>query len=330
MASAITGTGFLSPNPTNYTGPNSQLTPAIQQIWSKEILFQSMPILRYEAFAVKKTELGVSPGLTIQFMRYDNLKDAKQLTEGIHMETQALTASQFSVSVHEHGAAVAVSELLLNASFDDVMASASRLLGRNMAIYLDGMARDVLLGATSVLYGRDKFDLSGAKATRTRLSPFDKGDAAAGRDGLTSHYLTASTVKDGVETLASKNIPRLGDTYVMFVHPHQSRWLREDPAWINATSYAQPGNFSIGEIGRIDDTIFVETTQVRQLQNSAGKTVYQSSMIGDNAFAHAISLPVELRDGGVIDMGREHRLGWYSVLGMGLITDQSVVTIETN
>ncbi|MEU5425182.1 hypothetical protein AB0H73_06190 [Streptomyces olivoreticuli] len=52
MASSITGTGFLSPNPTNYSGTNSQLTPAIQQIWSKEILFQSMPILRYEQFAV--------------------------------------------------------------------------------------------------------------------------------------------------------------------------------------------------------------------------------------------------------------------------------------
>jgi hypothetical protein len=34
--------------------------------------------------------------------------------------------------------AIAVSELLLNASFDDVMATASRLLGRNMAMYLDG------------------------------------------------------------------------------------------------------------------------------------------------------------------------------------------------
>ncbi|MEU5425181.1 N4-gp56 family major capsid protein [Streptomyces olivoreticuli] len=198
----------------------------------------------------KKTELGVAPGLQINFMRYDNLAPAKQLTEGIRMETQALTSSQFSITVHEHGQAVAVSELLLNASFDDVMASSSRLLGRGMAQYIDGMARDVLLGATSVLYGRDKFDLSGTKGTRTRLSPYDKGDAAAGRDGLTSHYLTASTVKDGVETLASKNIPRLGDTYVMFIHPHQSRWLREDPAWINATSYSQPGNFSIGEIGR--------------------------------------------------------------------------------
>ena len=32
-----------------------------------------MPILRFEQFAVKKTELGVTPGLSINFMRYNNL-----------------------------------------------------------------------------------------------------------------------------------------------------------------------------------------------------------------------------------------------------------------
>ncbi|MFI2616659.1 N4-gp56 family major capsid protein [Streptomyces sp. NPDC018584] len=327
MPSAITGTGQLGANPTAYPGTNTQLTPAIQTIWSKEILFQSMPILRYEQFAVKKTELGVAPGLQINFMRYNNLEGAKQLVEGVRMETQALSASQFSITVAEHGAAVAVSELLLNASFDDVMASASRLLGRNMAMYLDGQSRDVLLGATSVLYGRDKFKPA---QPITNLSPYDKGAASSGRDTLTEHYLTSAAIKDGVETLASKNIPRLGDTYVCFIHPHQSRWLREDPSWIEATKYAQPGNFSLGEIGRIDDVIFIETTQVKQLVNSASKTVYQSSMIGDNAFGHAISLPVELRDGGVLDFGREHALAWYSIYGMGMITDQSVVTIETN
>lgn len=53
MANAITGTPFLAASPTNYTGgANSQLSPVIQTIWSKEILFQSMPMLRFEQFAV--------------------------------------------------------------------------------------------------------------------------------------------------------------------------------------------------------------------------------------------------------------------------------------
>lgn len=341
MANAITGTPNLSATPTNYTGgANSMLSPVIQTIWSREILFEAMPLLRFEQFMVKKTELGVAPGLQINFARYHNLGDAAQLVEGIRMETHALTAMQFSITVAEHGYAIAVSELLLNASFDDVMASGSRLLGRNMAKYLDEQARDTLLQATSVLYGYDKFDVSGGAGARTRLSPFDKGAPAANRAGLKKHFYTSSLVKDGVETLASKNVPRLGETYVSFVHPHQSRWLREDPTWINATQYAAPGNFMIGEIGRIDDVVFIETTQVKKLIGAGGDPddagplgptdVYQSLMIGDNAAGHAISLPVELRDGGVLDFGREHALAWYAIWGLGLITDQSVVVLETN
>ena len=53
--------------------------------------------------------------------------------------------------------------------------------------------------------------------------------------------------------------------------------------------------------------------------------VYEAIMLGDNAFGHAISLPVELRDGGVLDFGREHALAWYSIWGWGVITDSSVV-----
>uniref|UniRef100_A0AAU3I660 N4-gp56 family major capsid protein n=1 Tax=Streptomyces sp. NBC_01393 TaxID=2903851 RepID=A0AAU3I660_9ACTN len=330
MPSAITGTPNLSASPTNYSGANSTLGAAIQTIWSKEILFQSMPILRFEQFAVKKTELGVQPGLQINFMRYNNLGAASQLVEGVRMQTNALSASQFSITVAEHGYAVAVSELLLNASFDDVMASASRLLGRNMALYLDQSARDTLLQASSKIWGYNKYDLV-ANPTRTILSPYDHGTAATSTDGLTGKFdFTTALVKDAVETLATKNVPRLGETYVCFIHPHQSRKLRDDPEFIEVTKYAAPGNFLLGEIGRIADTVFIETTQVKQILNAGGKTVYQAIFMGDNAFGHAISLPVELRDGGILDFGREHALAWYAIWGLGLITDQAVLIAETN
>ena len=356
MASGITGTGNLAASPTAYSGTNTQLTQAIQTIWSKEILFQAMPILRFEQFAVKKTELGVAPGLQINFMRYNNLGFASPLVEGVRMQTNALTAQQFSITVTEHGYALAVSELLLNASFDDVMASASRLLGRNMAIYLDQLSRDTLYRATSTIYGEDRSGLTAVNDW------YAYGDTAMARTGLTgSHFLSTHTIKDAVETLSTKNIPRLGETYVCFVHPHQSRRLRDLPEFIEVTKYAAPGNFMLGEIGRLYDCVFIETTQVLKVPGGAGSswttdstvsnptvtpgggyltpdTVtgngnqdrYSAIFIGDNAFGHAISLPVELRDGGILDFGREHALAWYSIFGLGLITDQSVIIAETN
>lgn len=332
MASGITGTTSVATTGTSYPGTNVGLTQAIQTIWSKEILFQAMPILRFEQFAVKKTELGVMPGLVVNFMRYNNLGEAGQLVEGVRMETRALSASTFPITVVEHGYAVAVTELLLNASFDDVMASASRLLGRNMALYLDKSARDVLLGAPSVMFG-----YTPPTGARTPISPYDSGTVAANRAALTgTFWLNMAAIKDAVETLATKNVPRLGETYVAFIHPHQSRRLRDNPEFIEVSKYAAPGNFMLGEIGRLFDVVFIETTQVARIPaGSIGAgdppgDVYQALMIGDNAFGHAISLPVELRDGGILDFGREHALAWYAIWGFGRITDDAIVRIETN
>ena len=87
----------------------------------------------------------------------------------------------------------------------------------------------------------------------------------------------------------------------------------------------------LGEIGRINDVVFVETTQVRHAgTGTAGVNYYESLMIGDNAFGHAVSLPVELRDGGVLDFGREHALAWYAIWGWGSITPEAVVRVVTN
>ena len=375
MASAITGSSQLASAPTAYSGSNSQLSQAIQTIWSKEILFQAMPILRFEQFAVKKTELGVAPGLRVNFLRYKNFAvDPTPLTEGVRMTTNALTAEQIAITVAEHGYAVAVSELLLNASFDDIMASASRLLGRHMAQYLDVQARDTLSAATSASFGYDRSGITGGAFTN-----YDEGVVGTSIGALDGNYkLTTGAIKDSALVLAGKNIPRIGETYVQFIHPKQSRDLRSNPEFIEVTKYAAPGNFMLGEIGRLYDVVFIETTQVKKLAaNQAGYTtsslvgapanqtsvpvlpntgrgqggnpenpseatgyltsatgnaadVYESIMIGDNAFGHAISLPVELRDGGVLDFGREHALAWYAIWGLGIITDQAINKVYTN
>jgi N4-gp56 family major capsid protein len=383
----------------------TMMGPAIQTIWSKEILFQSMPTLRFEQFAVKKTELGTMPGLTVNFMRYNNLPiPAGPLAEGVRMKTHAITANQYAITVQEQGFAVAVSELLLNASFDDVMASASRLLGRNMALYMDGQARGTLQRASSVVFGYAK-----PTAINTGFGVYEPGQLPASVAAVIAstgtaadtYYLHPHTIKDAVEVLAAKNVPRLGETYVAFIHPHQSRRLRDTPEWIEVTKYAAPGNFMLGEIGRLDDVVFIETTQItapvgtdatddyaslpgdkvtttdptspdwRTNLTSGGITniaagspdtgginaassndpvavatpgwgqpwgpyssgtpgAFEGIMLGDNAFGHAISLPVELRDGGVLDFGREHALAWYSIWGWGVITESSVVKLVTN
>lgn len=311
-------------------GSNVKLDHLTRVVYSREIEFKALPVMRFFQFAQVKTELGTTPGLTIQMLTYDNLKLGGGLTEGTRMTTQALSSSMKSITVAEKGNAVAVSELLLQSSFDDVMASATALLGRDYALVLDCELRDTALSGTNVIYA-DKKD----------------GTKVSSREDLTSDCtLKVSTIKDAIEVLATNNAPKYqGSSWICFVHPHQSRSLRDDSAWINASNYGAPEQLFTGEIGRIDDTRFIETTLMcngasattdpshkNELKNSVSSNqtnVYQAVIFGDNYYAIAFGLPVELRDNGVIDFGREHGLAWYSIWGTGLLHDEYGVVIET-
>lgn len=332
----ITAYADAVPSPPATTTQNLG-TEVIHTVYSKEIEFHALPNMRFFQFAQVKTELGVEPGLTISMLTYDNLLLGGQLDEMVDMKTQALSGSQRQITVTEYGNAISVSEKLLRSAFDDTMASATILLGRDYALVVDMELRDVALSGTNIVYA-DKS--SGAKVTsRTAMD--------------NTCILKVSTIKDAIEILASNNAPKAvgGAYWICFVHPHQSRSLRDDPNWISASHYGAPEQLFTGEIGRIDDTRFIETTI---MSNGAAGTsdygydknlvsgtipeggttanpvnVYKAVLFGDAYYGIAFGLPVELRDNGVEDFGRKHSLAWYSIFGVGMMHDKYGVVIET-
>jgi len=212
---------------------------------------------------------------------------------------------------------LATSEFLLQTSFRDVMADAAVLLGRDYATVVDAEERSVLETTTQRVY-------AGRKSGPSALTSTDILDVRA--------------IKDAVEVLSTKNIPKVdGDFYVCFVHPHQSRNLRDDSAWINAAQYGDPDRIFNGEIGRIEDVVFIETTDLTIVPANTGPSpqntsvdTYRSILFGAEAFAKAVALPVEMRDNGIVDFGREHALAWYTIMGFGTLRDYTTVVIQTS
>lgn len=300
---------------------------AVRMVYSKEIEFKALPNMRFFQFAQVKTELGVEPGLTISMLTYDNLALGGALVEGTNMVTQNLSGSTKQITVQEYGNAVSVTELLLQSSFDDIMASATTLLGRDYALVLDCELRDCALTGTNVVYA--------SKSDGTKVTQRSQLDATC--------ILKVSTIKDAIEILSTNNAPKAvgGAYWICFVHPHQSRSLRDDPAWINASNYGAPEQLFNGEIGRIDDCRFIETTLMKNgaaaptdpsydanLKNG-DVALYQATLFGDAYFGVAFSLPVELRDNGVEDFGRKRSLAWYAIFGVGKLHDGYGTVIET-
>lgn len=301
------------------SGGYTSIPEAVRDFYSREVLFQAQPRLRFAQFAKVKRDLQAIRGKSIVFVKYNNLTGGGSLEEDDVLTPEAMSTAEVVVPVKEQGNSTQVTEYLLRTSLLDVLGDASRLLANNMAVVLDGQFRDTVLQTTNVIYGNGKKSLAELTAT---------------------DYFNTITVKDAVELLATNNAPRInGDFYVCIAHPHQLRTLRDDKEWIEANVYMGRRQLYIGEVGMYNGVIFVETTQMPVLDSTkiqekygSGATImtgYEAVFFGENAYAWAIALDVELRDDGVIELGRKHTLGWYGIWGTGIIEEKNIVKALT-
>ena len=301
------------------TGGYTAIPQAVRDFYSREVLFQAQPRLRFAQFAKVKRDLQAVRGKSIVFVKYGNLTGGGSLEESDVLTPEGMTTSEISIPVKEQANSVQVTEYLLRTSLLDVLGDASKLLANNMAVVLDGQFRDTVLQTTNAVYGNG----ATSAATMTSASVFN-----------------TKTVKDAVETLATHNAPRInGDYYVCIAHPHQLRQLRDDSNWINANTYMGRRQLYIGEVGMYEGCLFIETTQMPKLNAAqlaakygGGISItegYEAVFFGDNAFAWGIALDVELRDDGVVELGRKHTLGWYGIWGTGIIEEGNIVKALT-
>ena len=311
------------------------LLAAIRDVYSAEIYFQAQPNLRFDQFATRKEELGAVPGANIVMPKFGAIKRGGKLTEGVRLQTRAMSLSTTNISVDEQGNAIGMTERLLQTSFYDNLAAAAMLLGRDMAVVVDMQIRDAARTATTKVYANKK-------SSRNALA-----------DGDT---LTTSTIHQVSEKLETNTSPKWGnDFYCFFAHPKQISDLRQSAGWVNASLYAGVTAIFYGEIGRYNDFRFISTSMMPNGANSAtdattgdfvdpgydatldktqtpalnASIVYQAIAFGEYSFGHAVGLNVELRDNGVQDFGREHALAWYGIWGSGLLEPKNIVVVES-
>jgi len=311
------------------SGDFVQLENVILDVMSKEILFEAEPIMRFESIAVIRTELSSMPGNKINFLKYHALDGDSALGETDTIDPTAMSTETIDISVSEHARAVRVSEFLLRSAVTDTLRDAAIQLARHYARSRDALIRDALMTGTNVKYAKGRANRAGLIATDV----FD-----------------VDLVRDVVELLATNKAPKFNlDAYITFVHPHQGRYLRSDSDWVNVNLYASPESIKSGEIGRIEDMRFIETTHIHVVKMgtqdiwadnldtgkntsvaaNAATDVYRSVTVGDYAVGLAVGLPVEMRDNGVEDFGRRHSIAYYGIWGAGLIEEAHSVISET-
>lgn len=305
------------------TGGYQAIPQAVRDLYSQEVIFQAQPLCKFLQFAKVKRDLQAVKGKSVVFVKYGNLAGGGAIAENAALTPQGMVASEVSIPVTEQVNAIQLTEMLMRTSLLDVLGDASKLLANNLANVLDKQFRDTCLSTTNVLFGNGVAD----PASMTTTSVFN-----------------AKTVKNAVELLATNNAPKFvtsnGEAfYVCIAHPKQLRQLRDDAAWENANTYMGRRQLYLGEVGMYEGVIFIETTNMPFLTSAQIVTAYggtytpthgcEAVFFGDNSYAWAIALDVELRDDGVQELGRKHTIGWYGIWGQGLIEGNNVVKVLT-
>lgn len=324
MANQYTGAA----NGTNVVG----IPTNILKLHTNDLLFEAMPVMRYDQFAVVRTDLTKEPGDTIVFNKYANLAKGGKIAEDANLETKTMSKTTITIQVEEWGNAVGLTSKFQTLSFMDEMANASILLGRDYAIVADSMLRDALFSGTQIY-------LAGNKAAQKEIT--------------VAEILGLDDIDNVVEILETGNslkyVDANGEYYMGFCHPHQAKPIKK--ALVSVRQYAYPELIFKGEIGEYNGVRWISTSNV---PNGAAPTtkegydatlvagyvytgadanavdLYKAVIFGERAYGWAIALPVELReDPGYSNYGRKRGLAWYAIMGAGKIVNENIVVVLT-
>lgn len=284
----------------------------------------SSPKLVHDQFGQKRP-IPAGRGKTIEFRKVSPLPvSTTPLTEGVTPESQKLTISTVEAPVQQYGGYVELSDMVVLTAIDNNLVIAAKQLGAQAGKTLDAITREVLAGGTNVQYAE------GQVTQRSQLV----GGKAEG-----NHYLTVDAVRRAVRTLKKQDAEPIGDSFIGIIHPDVAYELMSDPKWVNVKSYSDPEGIYEGEIGKIENVRFVETSEAKVFEGAGaeGRDVYATLILGDNAYGTTeiegggLTLIVkQLGSGGASDpLDQRASVAWKATKAAVRLQEAYMVRIET-
>lgn len=251
-------------NTTNDVG----LSEEMKKYYSDYLIDLAEPELVHDQFAQKKP-IPRNGGKTIQFRKYDSLPKAlTPLTEGVTPNGQKLNMSVIEATVKQYGGYVELSDVLMLTAIDNNLVEAVKLLASQAGRTLDTITREVMNGGTNVQYGECKVN------ARYKLRGGEE----------TNDYFTVNCAERAARFLKVMNTQKIGDCFVSIAHPDVLYDLMQDPRWRDPKTYCDPSDLYNGEVGRIANIRFAESTEAKVFHapdlSAASRTLTVSSVAG--------------------------------------------------
>ena len=310
----------------NLQNTTATMSKEMKTFYEKRLIDQAEPRLVHDQFA-DYYPVPQNGGKTIEFRKYDSLpKASTPLTEGVTPNGQALNVTSITSDLHQYGGWTPLTDVLQMTAIDNNVVQATRVLASQAGRTMDSITRDVLAGGTNVIYA-PKLGADGTETAVTSRKALDK-----------SCTLTPKLFFQAAAQLGAMNADPIGDSYVAIIHPYAAYDIKKDPNWVEAHKYASPEEIFEGEIGKINNVRFVETSEAKIWTGTgcpSGLAVFGTLVLGAHAYA-----TTELEGGGLQHivkqlgygddpLNQRASVGWKAVKTAERLSEQYMVRIES-
>lgn len=244
--------GSYEVNPVNVTTQ----TAAGASMASTMKVFYDTFLLQNAREASVFTQFGLKQplhGNTCEWRKWNTFPKAlAPLQEGVIPTGQTFGQTKIQASTTQHGDYVSISDRLELEAYDDVILGATEEMGAAQGETYDTLTRNILVAGNSVLYAPTINASTGVETPVTSRKALDK-----------TAILTPKLVDRAATWLKKNKAPKINGSYVALVHPSQVFDLRESKEWKDAHIYQDVTPLFNGEIGKLHNVRFVESTAVK-------------------------------------------------------------------
>lgn len=314
---------FANPN-TNVT-TDAGLSGEMKTFYEDTLIDEAEPNLVHDQFA-DEYDIPKNGGKVIEFRKYDSLPKATQpLTEGVTPDGKKLSMSTVTAEVAQYGDYIVTSDILDLTAIDNNVVQSTKVLGSQSGRTLDTVTREVLAGGTNVMYAPKHVD--GEEVEVRSRANLDK-----------TATISMDLIFQAEALLKAQNAPYIDKGYVGIIHPYAKYDLMRDEEWISASKYAGSTQLFEGEIGRISNVRFVESSEAKIWKDSScptGLAVFGTVILGAHAYAKT-----KLKGGGLQHivkplgsgddpLNQRASVGWKATKVAKRLSEQYMVRIES-
>lgn len=278
---------------------------------SKTLRFAVQPLCKFRQFAdVKDAAVqGKGKGDTFHWNVYgDAAAQGTVLVETTTMPETNFTITQGTMTITEYGNSVPYSGKLDDLSEHPVKEVINKVLKND--------AKKAFDIAAHAEFNKTPLRVIPTAGTDTAaVTLFTNGTVT----GTNNVAMGKEHVKTIVDLMKERNIaPYEGDDYFALAHPTTYRKFKNDLETVKQYTSEGFGMIVNGEMGRYENTRFVEQNNIAKMAFVNGKSNW-CYFFGADTVAEGIAVPEEMRGKIPSDYGRSRGIAWYYLGGFGLV-----------